>query len=329
MYRLIDRTLSLLDLPPDSDGKRVLAFAQGLVQLGIDWLEISPPVWQLLVATDPEAAGELPAILRITAMQQAANQAACRRFVSSRLPAQSGWSCQRDELVLDMRELPNLTRNAAREDIRITGLPDLILHDYRAVFTQIRQFFGPTVTFCPNDRQCTATALAIEWLLCGGKWVVTSFSGYGGFAATEAVLLGMRVIGRQRPNADWTNLPQVRDLFEGITGSLIPDQMPVIGRAIFAVEAGIHADGIAKSPRIYEPFEPSSVGSCRKLVIGKHSGLKAVQMKLAELGLDLSEAAWPDLLDRVQKESVRRRQSLDDTAFKALVEMLKNERGDG
>ena len=92
MYRVIDRTLSLVELPPDSGGERALAFARALVKLGIDWIEISPSIWQLMLEEDPAAAEELPVILRIVNLQQAANNAACRRFVSSRLTAQPGWS---------------------------------------------------------------------------------------------------------------------------------------------------------------------------------------------------------------------------------------------
>ena len=93
----------------------------------------------------------------------------------------------------------------------------------------------------------------------------------------------------------------------------------VIGSAIFAVEAGIHADGISKAPYTYEPFIPESVGKARSLVVGKHSGTKAIEIKLHDLGIEISENAIPELLIKVQEASVLLGRSLTDEEFMQLA----------
>lgn len=318
MFKVIDRTLSLEMPSLKPSGEQLLKFAEGLVRLGIDWIETSPFVWQAMYRANSDVAESLPVILRLENPKQAAEYAACRRFVSTRVDYAA--SVQIEHHVSDIRELSILARQLAGEDIRISGLGELIQHDYRTILALLKQSFGSAVVFCPDDRHNAATAMAIEWLLGGGKWIATSFTGRGQLAATESVLMGMRVIGRQRVNADWTMLPELRTDFEEIFKTHVPGQAPVIGRNIFDVEAGIHADGIAKASHIYEPYQPGSVGHCRRLVVGKHSGLRAIQLKLAELQMSVPSLNLPGLLDRVQHESVRLQRSLTDDEFAILVQ---------
>ncbi len=63
----------------------------------------------------------------------------------------------------------------------------------------------------------------------------------------------------------------------------------VVGEGIFLHESGIHVDGIRKNTETYEPYHPGLVGASRKLVIGKHSGPKAIINKLKELGCYLDD----------------------------------------
>lgn len=62
------------------------------------------------------------------------------------------------------------------------------------------------------------------------------------------------------------------------------------GENIFATEAGIHQDGLLKNPDTYLPYRPEKVGaSGLKLVIGRHSGRRAVAHRMHELGYELAE----------------------------------------
>ena len=64
----------------------------------------------------------------------------------------------------------------------------------------------------------------------------------------------------------------------------------VIGRNVFRTEAGVHQDGVLKDPSVYLPFLPEQIGAPPvELVLGKHSGRRAVAHRAAELGVALSE----------------------------------------
>ncbi len=77
----------------------------------------------------------------------------------------------------------------------------------------------------------------------------------------------------------------------------VPEWKAVVGERVFAVESGLHADGVLKHPGNYEGFDPADVGLTRQIVLGKHSGTHGLQYRLAALGIKLlpGEAAgsWP------------------------------------
>lgn len=80
----------------------------------------------------------------------------------------------------------------------------------------------------------------------------------------------------------------------------------VVGSNAFAHEAGIHQHGMLSNPLTYEIMTPASVGvPGNRMVLGKHSGRRAMAHRLAQLGyelapsdLDIAYAAFTELADR-------------------------------
>jgi 2-isopropylmalate synthase len=80
----------------------------------------------------------------------------------------------------------------------------------------------------------------------------------------------------------------------------------VVGDNAFAHEAGIHQHGMLSNPLTYEIMTPESVGvPGTRMVLGKHSGRRAMAHRLAQLGyelapadLDVAYAAFTELADR-------------------------------
>jgi 2-isopropylmalate synthase len=63
----------------------------------------------------------------------------------------------------------------------------------------------------------------------------------------------------------------------------------VVGKNAFAHEAGIHQHGVLSNPLTYEIMTPASVGfTGQNIVLGKHSGRRALEYRLNELGHNLS-----------------------------------------
>lgn len=180
--------------------------------------------------------------------------------------------------------------------------------------------------FCPGDQAGCATALAVLWLLRGGRRVVGSIGGSALHGASSGPALEEVALCLENHEVQ-TNLRNLHRLPEAAAllhkaGFTVSPHKPVLGNHIFAVESGIHVDGIAKNPTLYEAYAPEGVGLERSIVVGKHSGRAALRLKAAQLGIDLPEAREGRLLAVVQKMAVRQQHSLSDRQFATLCEAI-------
>jgi 2-isopropylmalate synthase len=62
---------------------------------------------------------------------------------------------------------------------------------------------------------------------------------------------------------------------------------PYVGRSAFAHKGGIHVDALKKVPKSYQHVEPELVGNRSRVLVSELAGKANVEMKAAELGLDL------------------------------------------
>jgi len=205
--------------------------------------------------------------------------------------------------------------------IRITGLDDLLCHNYAQVIKDIKQYLSKSkVNFQPEDFYKCSSGLAVTWIANGGREVTTAFNGIGSKAKTEEVIMALRLAVRHKPNQKLNQFPELCRLFEEITGSHILNHKPVIGKHIFFIESGIHVDGILKNPSNYEPYPPDVVGQKTKIVIGKYSGINSIRKKLDEQKISIvDEKKIKLLLKEVRRQSVEKRGSLSDKEFIGLA----------
>ena len=92
---------------------------------------------------------------------------------------------------------------------------------------------------------------------------------------------------------------------------------------MFAHESGIHADGILKNPANYEAFSPETVGLERQMIIGKHSGSKAIIHKFEdEFGMEIDNETAGQLLERVRSAAVELKRPLFDKELMLLYQEL-------
>jgi 2-isopropylmalate synthase len=76
----------------------------------------------------------------------------------------------------------------------------------------------------------------------------------------------------------------------------------VIGRNVFRTEAGVHQDGVLKDPSIYLPFLPEQIGAPSvELVLGKHSGRRAVAHRAAQIGVTLNDDQVGQVLEHLKR----------------------------
>ncbi len=172
-----------------------------------------------------------------------------------------------------------------------------------------------------------AVANTLACIAEGANVVQCTVNGIGeraGNAALEEVVMALTLHADQYQRTvkiDTTKLRPLCELVARLTGIAMTPMKPIGGSNIFATEAGIHQDGLLKNPDTYLPYRPELVGASGvQLVLGRHSGRRAVSDRLAELGLDSSEPTVARVLDRIKQlpkgvavdESVLRKLAADD-----------------
>ncbi len=314
MIRITDVTLCTLNYKATSVQKISELYGL-LLQTGINYIEIDVPLFELIENVVEKA----KTVLRVQYSDEIDSFPGFAGYIS-RFGSLETFHYSISEIqVNDIRELNQTTKYTNIKNVRIIGLDDLLIHDYVNTFDKIKGIFSGRLEFCPQNRYFCATALATEWILNDGENVVTSFSGAGGFAALEELLMILRIAKRHKPNMNLAVFRKIKELYEELTGYQIAGNKAIIGDHIFDVESGIHVDGILKKGSNYEPFEPSVVGMSRNIVIGKHSGKSAVEMKLKEYGMSPEAEKIPLLLSRIRQESICLGRGLNDKEFVAIA----------
>ena len=141
-----------------------------------------------------------------------------------------------------------------------------------------------------------AVANTLACVAEGANVVQCTINGIGeraGNASLEEVAIALALHPEQYGvefNLDVSKLYGLCQLVAELTGLPLARNKPVGGENIFATEAGIHQDGLLKNPDTYLPYRPERVGaSGLTLVIGRHSGRRAVAHRLHELGHEVSD----------------------------------------
>lgn len=160
-----------------------------------------------------------------------------------------------------------------------------------------------------------ATANAIAGVKAGATCIDTTVTGLGeraGNAPLEEVVMALKLILGMDTGVKTTMLKGLAEFVSAAAQRPLPGWKCIIGEKVFAHESGIHVDGVIKDPATYEPFAPELVGAKREIVIGKHSGAKAVLYRLRELGVPPSPASAPKLVKKIRAAASTKKGGLTD-----------------
>jgi 2-isopropylmalate synthase len=149
-------------------------------------------------------------------------------------------------------------------------------------------------THCHNDLGL-AVANSLAGVEGGARQVECTINGIGERAGNAALEEIAAALVTRHDRYPYTNnivmselYPTSRMLSEIISFGCQPNKA-VVGKNAFAHEAGIHQHGVLSNPLTYEIMTPASVGfTGQNIVLGKHSGRRALEYRLNELGHNLS-----------------------------------------
>ncbi|TRW89776.1 homocitrate synthase [Candidatus Methylobacter oryzae] len=172
---------------------------------------------------------------------------------------------------------------------------------------QIKQLRAATdldIEMHAHDDLGLATANTLAAVVAGATHANTTVNGLGeraGNAALEEVVIGLHQLHGLETGIDLRNFPSLSEKVEAASGEPLSWRKSLVGKRVFSHEAGIHVDGLLKDPANYQGVDPAIVGRCHQLVLGKHSGSRAVKEVYERLGIPLSQLEANCLLTSVRQ----------------------------
>jgi homocitrate synthase NifV len=173
---------------------------------------------------------------------------------------------------------------------------------------------GLAVEMHAHDELGLATANTLAAIRAGATHVNTTVNGLGeraGNAPLEEIVLGAEKLHGCATGVDLRGFPALSERVARAANRPVPWQKSVVGAGVFTHEAGIHVDGLLKDPRNYQGFDPAEVGREHRIVLGKHSGHRAVMAVYATLGIALDAVIARQLVGRVQAFATEAKRSPD------------------
>src|SRR5215468_1808630 len=143
-----------------------------------------------------------------------------------------------------------------------------------------------------DDTGC-AVANTLAAVDAGATHVQGTANGYGeraGNADIFAVIgglvtkMGLDVL----PDGCLPEMVRVSHAIAEIANLAPNTHQPYVGSSAFAHKAGLHASAIKVSPELYNHLDPAVVGNDQRILVTEMAGRASVELKAAELGLDLA-----------------------------------------
>ena len=236
----------------------------------------------------------------------------------------------------DPEFLLKMVEGVIRAGATTINLPDTVGYttpdEYRALFRRMKAEVpgAETVVFSTHAHNDLGMAVAntLAGIEGGARQVECTINGIGeraGNAALEEIAAAMAVRQDRFPYRSRIVMrelyPSSRLLGEIISFGCSPNKA-VVGANAFAHESGIHQHGVLANPLTYEIMTPESVGvPSSNLVLGKHSGRRALNDRLQQLGHALTKPELDAFYERFSMLADRKKSIYDQD----LLALLKDE----
>ncbi len=216
------------------------------------------------------------------------------------------------------------------------NLPDTVGYcipqDYAQMFLDVRARVPGSENIilsahCHDDLGL-AVANTIASVQAGVRQVECAVNGIGERAGNASLEELAAIFITRRDKLPYTHnivmnqlYPTSQMLAECITFGAAPNKA-IVGANAFAHAAGIHQHGVMVNPLTYEIMTPASVGvPHNSLVLGKHSGRRALEQRFVELGYPLTRPELDAVYHRFTELADRKKTIYDQD----LLGLLKPE----
>ncbi|HEY6413110.1 MAG TPA: 2-isopropylmalate synthase [Edaphobacter sp.] len=213
------------------------------------------------------------------------------------------------------------------------NIPDTVGYttpaEYAEIFRMLKQRVPGSEgiifsTHCHDDLGM-AVANSLAGVEGGARQVECTINGIGeraGNAALEEVAAAIMVRPDRFPYHCGIQMDQLfptsQLLAEIISFGCSPNKA-IVGANAFAHESGIHQHGVLSNPLTYEIMTPESVGvPATNIVLGKHSGRRALADRLEKLGHTLTRDQLDEVYHRFTELADRKKSIYDQDLLKLL-----------
>ncbi len=179
-------------------------------------------------------------------------------------------------------------------------------HQVEQVVAEVASYVDTKVgVHLHNDTGC-GVANAIAGVRGGATHVQGTINGYGErvgncdlvpIIANLSLKMGVDTI----PQENLGNLTSVAHHVAELVNFTVDSQQPYVGSSAFAHKAGLHTSAIARRPDAYEHVSPDAVGNGTRFVVSEMAGRSTIELKVAELGLDIEGAAIGEIVDTLKR----------------------------
>jgi len=213
------------------------------------------------------------------------------------------------------------------------NIPDTVGYttptEYKHLFETVRRRIPGSdqivfSTHCHNDLGL-AVANSLAGLEGGARQIECTINGIGeraGNAALEEIVAAIATRHDRYPfktNIVMNQLYPTSRMLGEIISFGAPPNKAVVGKNAFAHESGIHQHGVLSNPLTYEIMTPASVGfTGQNIVLGKHSGRRALEYRLAEMGYKLSHQEIDAVYERFIELADRKKNIYDQDVIGLL-----------
>jgi len=167
---------------------------------------------------------------------------------------------------------------------------------------------------------------SIAGIEAGAEVVHGCLTGLGertGNASLEQIIVASKVLLGMDVNIDFKKIYEVCQEISKLSKVPIPINAPLIGDVAFAREIGLGTKLFNTAPTTLFPINPPFLNRKPKVVLGKKSGKDSINVKLAELNMNIDENQISTLLDQVKTFSIEKGTYLSDDEFVSIINKLK------
>jgi 2-isopropylmalate synthase len=156
-----------------------------------------------------------------------------------------------------------------------------------------------------DDAGC-GVANALAGVRGGARQVQGTINGYGertGNCNLTSIIpnLTLKMGVRTIPEDRLPLLTSVSHHVAELVNITMSPQQAYVGHSAFAHKAGLHTSAIARRKDAYEHVDPELVGNGTRFVVSELAGRSTLQLKAAQIGLELDGKALGDVVDQLKE----------------------------